>query len=44
MVGQSVVALKMYTVKGKGTACLLNLKYLFTLMDLESFNVECSKG
>lgn len=44
MVGQSVAALKMYTVKGKGTVCSLNLKYLFTLMALESFNVDCLKG
>lgn len=44
MVDRSVAALKMYTVKGKGTVCLLYLKYLFTLMALESLNVDGPKG
>lgn len=34
----------MYTVKSKGTACLLYLKYLFTLVAFESFNGDCLEG
>lgn len=40
MVDQFVAALKMHSVKAKGTVCLLYLKYLFTLVALESLNVD----
>lgn len=34
----------MYSVKSKGTVCLLCLKYLFTLVAFESFSGDCLEG
>lgn len=44
VLGQSEETLKMYTIEGKETACLLSLKYLFTLVALESLGCGLLQG